>query len=48
MSMSRGKARIMMRTMWGIMSIAGTGIGNRAKAGSKAVNNGIAHRKLDG
>ncbi len=48
MSMRRGTASIKMRMMWGIMSIGGTGIGNRANAGNKAVNKGIACSRLDG
>lgn len=47
MSMSRGTANMKMRMMWGIMSIGGTGIGNRANAGNTAVNNGIACSRLD-
>jgi len=32
---------------WGIMSIEGTGKGNRKKTGSKAVETGITSSRLD-
>jgi len=42
-----GSARRMSRMRWGIMSIGGTGKGNRRKTGSKAVEMGITSSRLD-
>jgi len=43
-----GRVRRAIRIMWGIISSGGTGMGNRRKTGSKAVDTGIASSRLDG